>query len=140
MEGEIHGETTGPVVTRLGTIGELHVLTVHTSDRTFVSVSGALDIATCDHLEDSLLSALALTTDAAVLEMDVSDVDFADSTGAMVLTKVRRAARDRGVDVVLTHPSRQLRFLLEVLEQSTPEARPGADRQGSRHPEVGIAT
>ena len=101
------------------------MLTVHASGRTFVSISGPLDIATREHLEDALLSALSGTEEHAVLEVDVSDVDFVDSTGALGLMAARAAALDRGVDMVLTNPSRQLRFLLEVLGQIPAEGGDG---------------
>lgn len=126
-------------MSQFGSTGQLRILTIQTSERTLVSVSGPLDVATCGQLEGSLLAALASTDAGVELEVDVEGVDFADSTGVHTLLEVRRAAAERQVKVVLWNPGRHIRFLLDVLAVD-PDQRPDMRSSDAQDAEVPVVT
>lgn len=77
-----------------------------------VTVSGDLDVSARNHFVSATLSVTGLTP--ALLVIDVSEVEFIDSTGAAFLISLAHAiGRHHGV-AVLRGASDQVRFVLEV--------------------------
>lgn len=62
-----------------------------------VQVGGDIDLATRDELDSGLGAAIA-TTGVDVVEVDLSRVNFIDSSGIAVLLKNRRRAEAAGVE------------------------------------------
>jgi anti-sigma B factor antagonist len=56
----------------------------------------------------------AITRIAGTAVVDLSGVTFIDSTGLQGLLRAQRAARQRGDDLILRHPSRLLRRVLDL--------------------------
>jgi anti-sigma B factor antagonist len=76
--------------------------------RKLVTVRGEIDMDNTGALVD------AITTVAGTAVVDLSGVTFIDSTGLQGLLRAQRAARQRGDDLILRHPSRAVRRLLEL--------------------------
>lgn len=65
--------------------------------------------------EPVLTSLTALLADGVLtIGLDLSRVDFIDSTGLAVLTRVMKRARESGGDLVLVAPSTPVRVILEL--------------------------
>jgi anti-anti-sigma factor len=73
-----------------------------------VTVRGEIDMDNAGQLVD------AITTIAGTAVVDLSGVTFVDSTGLQGLLRAQKAARQRGDDVILRHPSKAVRRLLEL--------------------------
>lgn len=82
------------------------------SDSTRLSVRGEVDIA----VVAGLLAEAERSMDVSRprLEVDLQDVTFIDSSGLGALVQIQRNASERGISVVLTHPSAATRRLLEL--------------------------
>ena len=77
-----------------------------------LAVSGEVDIA---GVETLLTEARAyLSTDVALLELDLSGVTFIDSTGLGALVLIRNEATKAGKRVTLTHAPPAVVRLLEI--------------------------
>jgi anti-sigma B factor antagonist len=75
------------------------------------TLSGELDLATVDELRDYLLEAAAL---GKALRLDLTELEFIDSTGLqLLLTAAADACRD-GWDFTITKPSARFQRLVEV--------------------------
>lgn len=82
-------------------------------DRTVVSVRGEIDLYTVPQLHGELSTALA--GDGPVrLIVDMSGVEFCDSTGMNVLLAAHRKAREQGGDLELAGPRPTVRKILQV--------------------------
>ena len=81
---------------------DLQVSTREESGRTVVAAVGEVDVYTAPTLDDELTR--LIDDGAASLVVDLSGVDFLDSTGLSVLVKALERLRDRGgrLDVVVT--------------------------------------
>jgi anti-anti-sigma factor len=103
---------------------------IHVDGRTVVELRGELDMATAPALAERLQR---LTDGAAgPVTLDVSGLEFCDSSGLAVLVESHRRGRARGVTVALRSPSRALRRLLSVTHLEELLERDGtADRDGS---------
>jgi anti-sigma B factor antagonist len=77
-----------------------------------VTVRGEIDMDNTDQL----LDAITMVTGTAVV--DLSGVTFIDSTGLQGLLWAQKTARQRGDDVILRHPSKAVRRLLELTRLS----------------------
>jgi anti-sigma B factor antagonist len=73
-----------------------------------ITVRGEIDMETADRL------AQALEAVSGTAVVDLEAVTFLDSVGICCLLKVQRAARNRGDDVILRHPSLAVRRVLEL--------------------------
>jgi anti-anti-sigma factor len=73
-----------------------------------LTVRGEIDMDNAGELVD----AIARIGGTAVV--DLSGVTFIDSTGLQGLLRAQRAARQRGDDLILRHPSTTVRRLLEL--------------------------
>jgi anti-sigma B factor antagonist len=91
---------------------ELKVTTRSQGDHTVVSVAGEIDLYTAPRLQSELTSALGASP--ARLVVDMSGVDFCDSTGINVLLAALRVARERGGELMLAGPGSATRKVLQV--------------------------
>ncbi len=92
---------------------ELKVSSRAEGDRVIVALSGEIDLYTAPRLQSQL--AQALNTDHAVrLVVDMSGVDFCDSTGMNVLLAAQRLAREHGGNIELSGPRPAVRKILQV--------------------------
>ena len=82
-----------------------------TDECTVVQVSGELDIATAPQLRDHLL---ALIRDRHRIVLELTDVEFMDSSGLEVLLSCHRGAELAGTGLVLRRPSHRVVRLLEL--------------------------
>jgi anti-anti-sigma factor len=73
-----------------------------------VTVRGEVDMDTAGQFVD------AITTVAGTAVVDLSGVTFIDSTGLQGLLRAQEAARQRGDDLILRHPSKAARRVLEI--------------------------
>jgi anti-anti-sigma factor len=73
-----------------------------------VTVLGEIDMNNAGQLVDALESV------AGTAVVDLSAVTFIDSKGLQGLLQVQRALRRRGDDLILRHPSRAVRRILEL--------------------------
>jgi anti-sigma B factor antagonist len=78
-----------------------------------VVLSGEIDIATSPAVEAAVAAAVGAEGVAAV-EVDLSDVDFLDSSGISALLKVRRSAGERQVAFRVTGARGVTRRVLEM--------------------------
>jgi len=91
---------------------ELKVTTRSQGDHTVISVAGEIDLYTAPRLQAELMT--ALTACPARLIVDMSHVDFCDSTGINVLLAAHRQARERGGELQLASPGSATRKVLQV--------------------------
>ena len=74
-----------------------------------VKLSGDIDIAVKDELRERLDAA---AEQADTVDIDLSKVDYADSTALGVIIALRNRLRERGGTVRLVSPSQRVRKLL----------------------------
>jgi len=91
---------------------ELKVTTRSQGDHTVVSVLGEIDLYTAPRLQSELMNALGASP--ARLIVDMSGVDFCDSTGINVLLAAHRHAREHGGELQLAGPGSATRKVLQV--------------------------
>jgi len=91
---------------------ELKVTSRAQGDHTIMSVTGEIDLYTAPTLQSELMSALG--PGSVKLIVDMSGVDFCDSTGINVLLAAHRQARERGGDLQLASPASATRKVLQV--------------------------
>ncbi|TDD25474.1 STAS domain-containing protein [Nonomuraea diastatica] len=89
---------------------------------TVVRLSGDIDIFTSKAMRTQLMDALDSSHELLVL--DLSDLEFCDSSGLGVLVGVQRRARSMGVTLALTAPTPHMSRLLRVtgLDRCLPTA------------------
>jgi anti-sigma B factor antagonist len=78
-----------------------------------MSVHGEIDLYTAPRLHGELVAALT-GSDPVRLVVDMSGVDFCDSTGMNVLLAAHRRAREDGGDLELACPRPAVRKILQV--------------------------
>jgi len=78
-----------------------------------MSVHGEIDLYTVPRLQRELASVLG-SSDPVRLVVDLSGVDFCDSTGVNVLLAAHRQAREKGGDLELAAPRPAVRKILQV--------------------------
>ena len=91
---------------------ELKVTSRTQGDHTVISVTGEIDLYTAPRLQSELMTALG--THPARLIVDMSGVEFCDSTGINVLLAGHRQARERGGELQLAAPGAAIRKVLQV--------------------------
>ncbi|HUD77889.1 MAG TPA: STAS domain-containing protein [Streptosporangiaceae bacterium] len=91
---------------------ELKVTSRTQGDHTVISVTGEIDLYTAPRLQSELMTALG--TNPARLIVDMSGVEFCDSTGINVLLAAHRQARERGGELQLAAPGSAIRKVLQV--------------------------
>lgn len=82
-------------------------------DRTVVVVSGEIDLYTAPRLHGELTAALSGDRPAQVV-VDMSGVEFCDSTGMNVLLSSLRQARERGGQLEIAAPRPAVRKIIAV--------------------------
>ena len=92
---------------------ELRVSSRSQGDHTVMSVSGEIDLYTAPRLHGELVTALA-GGGPVRLVVDMSGVEFCDSTGMNVLLAAHRRAREHGGDLELAAPRPAVRRILQV--------------------------
>ncbi len=78
-----------------------------------MSVAGEIDLYTAPRLHDELATALAGGM-AVRIVVDLSGVEFCDSTGMNVLLAAQRRARDSGGDLQLAGPRPAVKKVLQL--------------------------
>jgi anti-sigma B factor antagonist len=78
-----------------------------------MSVQGEIDLYTVPRLQRELSNVLA-SGESVRLIVDLSGVDFCDSTGVNVLLAAHRQAREKGGDLELAAPRPAVRKILQV--------------------------
>jgi anti-sigma B factor antagonist len=91
---------------------ELKVSTWSQGDHSVVSVTGEIDLYTAPTLQSELMG--AINGGQVRLVVDMSGVDFCDSTGINVLLAALRRAREQGGDLQLARPGSAIRKVLQV--------------------------
>jgi anti-sigma B factor antagonist len=92
---------------------ELRVSSRSQGDHTIVTLAGEIDLYTAPRLQTELLAAMG-SADPALVVVDMSGVEFCDSTGMNVLLAAHRQACERGGDLALAAPRAPVRKILEV--------------------------
>jgi anti-sigma B factor antagonist len=81
-------------------------------DRAVLSLHGELDLASAPllqgEIEDSEVAA------AAIVVLDLQELEFIDSTGLRVLLSAQERSRERGQEFAITPGSPQVRRLLSI--------------------------
>jgi anti-anti-sigma factor len=90
----------------------LHIETSETGSEASMVLAGRFDA----HEADPVLGGLnqLLDNGARIIGLDLQEVEFIDSTGLAVLTRVMKRARELGGDLVLVAPSTPVRVILEL--------------------------
>ncbi len=78
-----------------------------------MSVGGEIDLYTAPRLHSELVTALSGGRPAQIV-VDMSGVDFCDSTGMNVLLAAHRRAREQGGDLELAAPRPAIKKILQV--------------------------
>jgi anti-anti-sigma factor len=81
-------------------------------DRATLELRGELDMSGTDRLRVALEQ--AEEPPSGLLVLDLSKLDFIDSTGLEVLLRAARRAHDSGRRLIVARPSRYVRRLLEM--------------------------
>ena len=82
-----------------------------TLTRSPVTISGEIDIATCEAMRDTLETGLRAGAD---LVADLSAVTFMDASGIGVLLAIRRQAVEAGGSLTLRAPSGAVRKVIGI--------------------------
>lgn len=78
-----------------------------------MSVAGEIDLYTAPKLHSGLMNALAASGPIRLV-VDMTGVEFCDSTGMNVLLAAQRRAREAGGDLQLASPRPAIRKVLQV--------------------------
>jgi anti-sigma B factor antagonist len=92
---------------------ELNVSSRFHDDHTIVTIRGEIDLYTAPRLHSELAGLLAEDMPARVV-IDMSGVEFCDSTGMNVLLSCLRRARERGGELEIAAPKPAVRKILQV--------------------------
>ena len=77
-----------------------------------LTLGGELDLAACPALDEELDKALG--SDAALVLVDMRELDFMDSTGLSALVRAHQRAEQNGQRFVLVNGSHQVQRLLSL--------------------------
>lgn len=92
---------------------ELNVSTSHQGGHAVVTVDGELDLYTAPRLQNALATLLRGTSPERVV-IDMSGVEFCDSTGMNVLLAGLKRLKEKGGTLELAAPRPAVRRILEV--------------------------
>jgi anti-sigma B factor antagonist len=92
---------------------ELKVTTQSQGDHAVMSVAGEIDLYTAPKLHTELMTALSGTAPLRLV-VDMTGVEFCDSTGMNVLLAAHRRAREDGGELQLASPRPAIRKVLQV--------------------------
>jgi anti-sigma B factor antagonist len=93
---------------------ELKVSSRSQGDHEVVIATGEIDLYTAPRLQSELAAVIASAAPASHFIIDMSGVDFCDSTGMNVLLSSLRQARERGGELELAAPRPAVRKILSV--------------------------
>ena len=117
---------------------ELNVSSRFHDDHTIVTICGEIDLYTAPRLHSELAALLADGMPARVV-IDMSGVDFCDSTGMNVLLSCLRRARERGGELEIAAPRPAVRKILQVTGlDSVFTLVPDADAAGLSQPKPAV--
>jgi anti-sigma B factor antagonist len=81
-------------------------------DRLVLCLSGELDLANAPSLQSEIES--SAVADAAMVVLDLQQLEFVDSTGLRVLLAAHELAQERGQEFAITPGSPQVQRLLSI--------------------------
>ncbi|WP_300610052.1 STAS domain-containing protein [Trebonia sp.] len=93
---------------------ELKVSSRSHGDHAIVTASGEIDLYTAPRLHSELAAVIASSAPGSRVIVDMSGVEFCDSTGMNVLLTCLRQARERGGELELAAPRLAVRKILQV--------------------------
>jgi anti-sigma B factor antagonist len=93
---------------------ELKVSSRSQGDHELVIATGEIDLYTAPRLQSELAAVIASAAPASRVVVDMSGVEFCDSTGMNVLLAAQRRARESGGDLQLASPRPAIRKVLQV--------------------------
>jgi len=93
---------------------ELKVSSRSQGDHELVIATGEIDLYTAPRLQSELAAVIASAAPASRVVVDMSGVEFCDSTGMNVLLSCLRQARERGGELELAAPRPAVRKILAV--------------------------
>jgi len=93
---------------------ELNVSSRSHDDHVSVTVTGEIDLYTAPRLHSELAAVIGSAAPESRVTVDMSGVDFCDSTGMNVLLTSLRQATDRGVGFELAAPRPAVKKILQV--------------------------
>jgi len=93
---------------------ELNVSSRSHGDHAVVIASGEIDLYTAPRLHSELAAVIANAGSAPRVVVDMSGVEFCDSTGMNVLLSCLRQARERGGELELAAPRPAVKKILQV--------------------------
>jgi len=93
---------------------ELKVSSRSQGDHELVIATGEIDLYTAPRLQSELSAVIASAAPASRVIVDMSGVEFCDSTGMNVLLSCLRQARERGGELELAAPRPAVRKILSV--------------------------
>lgn len=93
---------------------ELNISSRSQGDHAVVIAAGEIDLYTAPRLHSELAAVIANSAPASRIVVDMSRVEFCDSTGMNVLLSCLRQARDRGGELELAAPRPAVRKILQV--------------------------
>ena len=93
---------------------ELNVSSRSQGDHVVVTTAGEIDLYTAPRLQIDLAAIIDDAAPAARIVIDMSGVEFCDSTGMNVLLSYLRQVRDRGGELELAAPRTAIMKILQV--------------------------
>src|SRR5215467_2200196 len=93
---------------------ELNVSSRSHGDHAVVIAAGEIDLYTAPRLQGELAGVIANSAPGSLVVVDMSGVEFCDSTGMNVLLSCLRQARERGGELELAAPRPAVRKILSV--------------------------
>lgn len=96
----------------MGVVEQLHVEVRREPDRVILALVGELDMASAPLLQSAVEEADLDSRELVVL--DLSGLEFIDSTGLRVILAVRKTCAEQGQELAITRGSQQVERLLSV--------------------------
>src|SRR5215472_14330564 len=93
---------------------ELNVSSRSQGDHAIVIATGEIDLYTAPRLQSELAAVIANSAPGTRVVVDMSGVEFCDSTGMNVLLSCLREARERGGELELAAPRPAVKKILQV--------------------------
>ena len=93
---------------------ELNVSSRSQGDHAIVIATGEIDLYTAPRLQSELAEVLANAAPASRIVVDMSGVEFCDSTGMNILLSCLRQVRERGGELELAAPRPAVMKILQV--------------------------
>ena len=93
---------------------ELNVSSRSQGDHELVIATGEIDLYTAPRLQSEIAAVIASAAPASRVIIDMSGVEFCDSTGMNVLLSCLRRVRERGGELEIASPKPAVRKILQV--------------------------